>query len=86
VNLADQIEALARSATAQVADASHRFTGAQRDLAATMAEHRRTAPRSRTELLREDLEHQADAADALPSIMLPADVADASPHLPPPAR
>ena len=30
-----------------------------------------------------DRENAADAADATPGIMLPADVADASPHLPP---
>ncbi|MEO9328341.1 hypothetical protein [Gordonia aurantiaca] len=86
MNLADQIEALARSATAQVADASHRFTAAQRDLAQAMADHRRTMLRSRTEMLREELEHDADAAGTVPSIMLPADIADASPHLPPPER
>ncbi|MCZ4578126.1 hypothetical protein O4158_03235 [Gordonia amicalis] len=84
MSLADQIEALARSATAEVADASRRFSAAQRDLELAMAEHRRTAVQSETERLRAELEHEADAADALPGIMLPADMADASPHLPPP--
>ena len=84
MSLADQIEALARSATAEVADASPRFSAAQRDLDRSMAEHRRTAEQSETERLRAELEHEADAADALPGIMLPADKADASPHLPPP--
>ncbi|AZZ82956.1 MULTISPECIES: hypothetical protein [Gordonia] len=84
MSLADQIEALARSATAEVADASHRFSAAQRDLDLAMTEHRRTAAQSETDRLRAQLEHEADAADALPGIMLPADMADASPHLPPP--
>ena len=84
MNLADQIEALARSATAAVADASHRFSAAQRDLGHAMTDHRRAAVPSETERLREALEHEAEAADALPGIMLPADMADASPHLLPP--
>ncbi|MBD0861999.1 hypothetical protein IA539_12355 [Gordonia sp. zg691] len=84
MNLADQIEALARNATADVAEASRRFSAAQRDLALAMTEHRRNAVQSETDRLREDLENTADAADAVPGIMLPADMADASPHLRPP--
>ncbi|WP_055474862.1 hypothetical protein [Gordonia sp. HS-NH1] len=84
MNLADQIEALARSCTAAVAEASHRFSARQRDLELAMDDHRRTAVRSETQQMRDDLENAADAADATPGIMLPADVADASPHLPPP--
>ncbi|WP_238422080.1 hypothetical protein [Gordonia sp. 'Campus'] len=83
MNLADQIEALARSATADVAGASHRFSARQRDLDLAMADHLRNSVRSETERLREELENAAEAADATPGIMLPADVADASPHLPP---
>lgn len=84
MNLADQIEALARSSTAGVAEASHLFSARQRDLELAMDDHRRHAVRSETQRLRDDLESAADAADATPGIMLPADVADASPHLPPP--
>ncbi|ATD70243.1 hypothetical protein M0655_22170 [Gordonia amicalis] len=84
MSLADQIEALARSATAEVADASHRFSAAQRDLEIAMTDHRRTAEQSAAQRLRAELEREANAADALPGIMLPADMADASPHLPPP--
>ncbi|MEY1676322.1 hypothetical protein CYJ73_04045 [Gordonia terrae] len=84
MNLADQIEAMARTATAGVAEASHLFSAQQRDLELAMADHRRNAVRSETQRLRDDLENDADAADATPGILLPADVADASPHLPPP--
>ena len=83
MNLADQIEALARTATPAVAEASHVFSARQRDLELAMDEHRRNAVRSETQQLRDELENAADAADATPGIMLPADVADASPHLPP---
>lgn len=82
MNLADQIEALARAATNDVAAASQRFSTRQRDLEATMSEHRRHAVVSDRERLRADLEDAADAADATPMIMLPADIADATPHSP----
>ena len=84
MNLADQIEAMARTATAGVAEASHVFSAQQRDLGLAMDAHRHNAVQSDTQRLRDDLENAADAADATPGIMLPADVADASPHLPPP--
>ena len=50
MNLADQIEALARTATAGVAEASHVFSARQRDLELAMDEHRRNAVRSETQL------------------------------------
>ncbi|AZG44956.1 hypothetical protein [Gordonia insulae] len=78
MNLADQIEAIARRATAQVIAASHTYSDVQRRLAAELAEHRHsTDPDVR---LREKLRQEADVADAPPRIMLPADVAEASPH------
>jgi len=81
VNLSDQIEQVARAATAEVAAASRTFSLAQQDLAKEYAAQRSSDVGAQA--VRAGLEEQADAADALPGIMLPADVADSSPHLPP---
>lgn len=79
MNLADQIEAIARRATAHVTAASNAFSDTQRRLTAELAEHREdNDPRER---LREGLRREADAADVdTPRLLLPADVAEASPH------
>lgn len=80
MNPADQIEAVARATTAAVAAASREFTATQRRLSGQL-DADRAARRNDVEQLRADLESAADAADnATPRILLPADVAEASPH------
>ncbi|RPA12160.1 hypothetical protein [Gordonia sp. OPL2] len=82
MNLADQIEAIARRATAHVTAASNAFSETQRRLVAELGDHRdeNADPRER---LREGLRREADAADVdTPRLLLPADVAEASPHRP----
>ena len=80
MNLADQIEAISRDATREVVGASRMYSATQRRLAAEFAEHTE-ATQSAQLRLRRQLEIDADIADvATPRIMLPADVAEASPH------
>ncbi|MGC4962248.1 hypothetical protein ACPXCG_01070 [Gordonia sp. DT218] len=80
MNLADQIEAVARRATAEVVAASHAYAATQRRLASDLADFR-SASAAPDQRLREKLQTDADIADtATPRILLPADVAEASPH------
>ncbi|GAA1481701.1 hypothetical protein GCM10009624_21410 [Gordonia sinesedis] len=82
MNLADQIDAVARSTIDQLAAASRAFSAEQLRLGREFDERAATGRTDRQ--LRADLETAADAADsATPRIMLPADMAGASPHLPP---
>ncbi|MEE3848897.1 hypothetical protein VZC37_01030 [Gordonia sp. LSe1-13] len=84
MNLADQIEAIARRATARVVAASNDFSTAQRGLAAEVAEHRASVA-TPDQRMRDQLRRDADVADcATPRILLPADMAEASPHTPVP--
>ncbi|MGV9858183.1 hypothetical protein ACWDTD_05985 [Gordonia sp. NPDC003425] len=79
MNLADQIEGITRDATDRVAAASRAFSLAQAELTERASTERRDA--SAAARLRAELLDDADAADAAtPRIMLPADVAEASPH------
>ncbi|MDL9938322.1 hypothetical protein QSJ18_16340 [Gordonia sp. ABSL1-1] len=80
MNPADQIEAVARMATAHVAAASRKLSGIQRDLADALAAHR-AAHVGADDRLCARLQAQADAEDNLPGILLPADMAQGSPHL-----
>lgn len=82
MNLADQIEAVARDTIDRVAAASREFSAEQMRLGHEFDE---LSVATRTDRrMRADLETAADAADsATPRIMLPADMAGASPHLPP---
>lgn len=121
MNLADQIESIARRATAEVTAASHRFTQTQQRLAEDLAEYRsehgpdgerdadnahrddgggygdpersgngyydgepvRRSAHGTDDRVREDLRRHAEDADvATPRVMLPAHLADASPHSP----
>ncbi|MFT4127173.1 MAG: hypothetical protein QM662_13225 [Gordonia sp. (in: high G+C Gram-positive bacteria)] len=76
---ADQIESLARETTTALAAASREFTATLRRLAAEVDDHCRT--HDEVAGLRADLESAAAAADhPTPRILLPADLADASPH------
>lgn len=80
MNLADQIESISRRAVGDVVDASRTYSETQRRLAGEYAEHL-DATASAQQRLRHQLEVEADIADnATPRIMLPADVAEASPH------
>ncbi|MFW0796129.1 hypothetical protein AAFP30_20115 [Gordonia sp. CPCC 205515] len=85
MNLADQIEAIARAATTQVVDASNEFSTTQRRLAQELAEHQageRPADQpDDLDDLRSRLDDEADRADSVtPRILLPADMAEGSPH------
>ena len=84
MSLADQIDAITRGATESIVVASREFTATQAELASTIAEHRRRSG-SQTARMREQLVDDADEADALPRLLLPADLAEASPHSPPEA-
>ncbi|GAB35287.1 hypothetical protein [Gordonia otitidis] len=81
MTIADQIDALARAATESIVGASREFSATQTDLASACAEHR-SRPGSPSTLAREQLVIDADEADALPRVLLPADMAEASPHSP----
>lgn len=81
MNLADQIEAVARAATAEVAAASRAFSLTRRDLSDALRAHQASTPDA-VARARADLEDDADAVDATPGILLPADRAETSPHLP----
>ncbi|MAU83537.1 hypothetical protein VX037_10430 [Gordonia sp. Z-3] len=84
MNLADQIEAIARRATARVVAASNEFSATQRRLVAACAEHR-AATATADERLRGELHRESEVAEtAIPRILLPADQAAASPHTPVP--
>lgn len=84
MSLADQIDAIARGATESIVVASREFTATQAGLATALAEHRRRSG-TQTARMREQLVDDADEADALPRVLLPADLAEASPHSPPEA-
>lgn len=80
MKLADQIEEIARQATARIVDASHRYSATQDRLAGEL-EHHQVEHADPDDRLRVRLEAQAEIADtATPRIMLPADRAEASPH------
>ena len=80
MNLADQIDAISRTATGEVVEASRAYSATQRRLAEEYAEHEE-AVASVQRRLRHQLEVDAEIADnATPRILLPADVAEASPH------
>ncbi|MGW0037111.1 hypothetical protein [Gordonia sp. NPDC003376] len=80
MNAADQIEQIARAAITGLATASREFSAVQRRLS-EVADHHRQATADVTAQLRADLETVADACDSpTPRILLPADVAEASPH------
>lgn len=82
MNLADQIDAIARRATARVVAASHEFSATQRRLMAEVADHRADTA-TPGERLRGELHREAEVAEFVtPRILLPADRADASPHTP----
>ncbi|MDY6807663.1 hypothetical protein GIY30_16950 [Gordonia sp. HNM0687] len=82
MNLADQIDAIARRATARVVAASNEFSATQRGLVAELAEHR-AAVATPGERLRGELHREAEVAEvATPRILLPADRAESSPHTP----
>ena len=84
MSLADQIDAIARGATESIVGASREFTATQAQLARTLAEHRRRSG-TQTARMRDQLVDDADEADGVPRLLLPADLADASPHSPPEA-
>lgn len=80
MNAADQIESLTRQTVGRLTAASRAFSEIQQQVAADLDDHRR-ARQGEVQQLRADLESAADARDsATPRILLPADVADASPH------
>ncbi|WLP91621.1 hypothetical protein [Gordonia sp. NB41Y] len=80
MNTADQIEQIARATTTRLAEASREFSAVQRRLSGVADQHRQ-ATADATARLRADLEVAADACDSpTPRILLPADVAEASPH------
>ncbi|GAC48708.1 hypothetical protein [Gordonia aichiensis] len=79
--LADQIEGIARAAIESIVAASREFSTTQHELARALAEHRRDAG-SQTARLRAQLEDDADGAEAMPRLLLPADMTEASPHSP----
>ena len=84
MSLADQIDAITRGATESIVVGSREVTAPQAELASPLAEHRRRSG-SQAARMREQLVDDADEADALPRLLLPADLAEASPHSPPEA-
>ncbi|MYR06260.1 hypothetical protein GTV32_08000 [Gordonia sp. SID5947] len=80
MNLADQIEAVARRATAQVVAASHAYAATQRRIAADLAGFRSAdaGPEGRW---RDEADTDAGIGGvAMPRFRRPADAAEASPH------
>ncbi|MFT4044080.1 MAG: hypothetical protein QM673_13050 [Gordonia sp. (in: high G+C Gram-positive bacteria)] len=82
MNLADQIEAISRAATERVVGAARDFSAAQARLGAQLADHRRAAATSADQLRAELLDDAQVGGNRTPRIMLPADIAEASPHRP----
>ncbi|MFW0784401.1 hypothetical protein AAFP35_07735 [Gordonia sp. CPCC 206044] len=98
MNLADQIETIARRATDQVVSASHAFSETQRRLADELEEHRAAGAVDEmdpddsdqeyyeSELddsrHRDPLEDDLDADDTAARILFPADSADADTRFP----
>ncbi|MGC4934186.1 hypothetical protein ACLQ3C_10935 [Gordonia sp. DT30] len=81
MNAAEQIEHLARGTVGRLTMASRAYSALQQGLMADLDDHHRTH-RTEVQQLRTDLETAADACDnATPRILLPADVAEASPHV-----
>lgn len=77
---ADQIELVARQATGELAAISRAFTATQRQLAGDLATHRGMHDDAEVRL-RADLTLAAEMSEvSTPQIMLPADMAQASPH------
>ncbi len=80
MNAAEQIEHLTRSTIGSLTAASREFSETQQVLVARLDDHL-LAHRTEVSQLRTDLQTAADAADnATPRILLPADIAEASPH------
>lgn len=91
MNLADQIEAIARTATTHVVDASNEFSVTQRRLTQELAEYQDGAPGhgehestdDDRDHFRSHVDHEAEATGSvLPRLLVPADMAEANPHQP----
>ena len=80
MNSADQIESIARATTDRLAAISRTFSAKQQQLIEEQTRERASRPDDDTKI-REELRLAADLAEvSTPRIMLPADMAQASPH------